>query len=55
MIYIFIFFILCCEYYSSTYGVYLWTKEHNKLGGAAMILLAVLGAVIPVVVMYIKA
>lgn len=53
--YLFMFFMLCCGYYSLSYGVSLWTKDRNRLGGIAMIFLAVFGTVIPVFVMFIKA
>lgn len=55
MILFFMLIIFCFDYYSFTYGVYLWNKEHNKLGGFAMALLSVIGAVFPVIVLFMKA
>lgn len=48
-------FMFCCGYYSFTYGVNLWRKERNRLGGMAMILLAIFGTLVPAFVMFTKA
>jgi hypothetical protein len=54
MMYLFIIFMLCCGYYSFTYGVNLWRKDKNRLGGMAMIILSIIGTLIPAFVMFIK-
>jgi len=55
MMYLFMTFMLCCGYYSFTYGVCLWRKERNRLGGSAIILLSVFSTLIPIFVMFLKA
>jgi hypothetical protein len=54
MKYIFLAFMLGCGYYTLTYGIYLFRKERNKLGGSAMVMLAIVGTLIPAFVMLIK-
>lgn len=55
MIYAFLLFMAACGYHSLTYGIHLWKKERNRLGGLSMILLSVLGTVIPAYIMLLKA
>lgn len=52
--YIFILFMACCNTYTFTYGLHLWKKENNKVGGAASIIFAVLATVLPAVVLVMK-
>ncbi len=54
MIYIFTFFMLCAGYYTLTYGVSLWKDDKNKLGGAGTVIIAIVGTIAPIVVMYMK-
>ena len=51
MNYIVGFFMLCCGYYTLTYGICVW-KEKNRLGGVGAVLLAVLGTGIPLLLAY---
>lgn len=55
MLYLFSFFMLCSGYYTLTYGISLWKKDNNKLGGFGTILLALAGTVIPIIVLLAKA
>jgi hypothetical protein len=52
MIYIASLFILCSGYYTLTYGISLWKDENNKLGGFGVSLLAVIGTVVPIIVLF---
>lgn len=54
MKYLFLLFMLACCYYSITYGVHLWKKEHNRFGGFCMITLAIAGTAVPAAMMLIK-
>lgn len=54
MIHIFTVLMLCAGYYTLTYGLSLWRDDKNKLGGAATIIIAVIGTIAPVVTMYLK-
>ena len=54
MIYLFMLFMLCCGYYTVTYGMSLWKDDNNKLGAIAVIAFAVVGTVLPSLVLYIK-
>lgn len=54
MIYIFISFMLLTGYYALTYGISLWKEDENKLGGFGAMAAAVIGTVIPIVVLFIK-
>ncbi|HEX2927035.1 MAG TPA: DUF3953 domain-containing protein [Ruminiclostridium sp.] len=53
MIYILMLVMLMCGYYTFTFGVSQW-KRKNRLGGFSTIVIAVLGTVIPMVVLYMK-
>jgi hypothetical protein len=47
-------FVLICGWYTLTYGMTIFIKEKNKLGGIAVIALAILSTIMPVAVMFIK-
>ena len=51
MNYLFVLFMLCCGYYTATYGMSLWKEDKNKLGGAAAVAFAVVGTVLPSVIL----
>ena len=54
MIYIFMLFMLGCGYYTFTYGISLWRDDKNKLGSIAVAAFAVVGTIIPGIVLFIK-
>lgn len=54
MLYIFTLFMLGCGYYTLTYGISLWRDDKNKLGGFGAAAVAILGTVVPIVVLYMK-
>lgn len=54
MLYIFSIFMLLAGYYSLTYGISLWKDDDNKLGGLGAIIIAIIGTIAPIVVMFIK-
>ena len=54
MVIIFILFMLCCGYYTFTYGISLWKDDKNKQGSIAAAAFAVIGTVIPGIVLFIK-
>lgn len=54
MIYILFLFIIVSNYYTLTYGVYLWKNENNKLGSVGTIAIAVIGTIVPILVVFIK-
>jgi hypothetical protein len=47
-------FILCCGYYTLTFGRSLWKKDNNRLGGFGAGLFAVIGTIAPVIVLFMK-
>ncbi len=47
-------FILGVGYHTFTFGRSLWKEEKNKLGGFGAILIAVLGIVIPIAMLWIR-
>lgn len=47
-------FILAASYYTVTYGVSVWRREKNKPGGVSVILLALLGAALPIALLFIE-
>lgn len=51
MRYILMLFMLGSSYYTLTYGLHIWKKEKNKLGGAAVMCLAVLSTLVPSIVL----
>lgn len=53
MIYIFMLFMLGCGYYTLTFGISQWKKK-NRLGGISTMVVALLGTIVPIIVMYIK-
>lgn len=54
MIYLFILFIFGCGYYTLTYGMSLWKEDNNKLGAVAAIAFAVVGTILPSIVLIVK-
>ncbi len=54
MIYIFMLFMLGSGYYTFTYGISLWRDDKNKLGGFAVAVFAVIGTIIPGIVLFMK-
>lgn len=51
MIYLLIFFFIGIGYYNFTYGVYLLKNENNKLAAAGTFILAIVGTVVPIIVL----
>jgi len=49
--FILVVFLLTAAYYTLTYARSLWKDDQNKPGGAGAALLALLGLVVPVIVM----
>lgn len=47
-------FIIVCGYYVLTYGIYQWREEKNKLGSIGTIIIAVLGTITPIIILFIK-
>lgn len=54
MIYVLTLFMLGAGYYTLTFGINLWKNEKNKLGGFGAVALAVIGTIVPLIVMFIK-
>ncbi len=54
MIYILVIFMLCCGYYTFTYGISIWKNEKNKLASIGTIAMAIIGVVLPIIVLFIK-
>lgn len=54
MVYVLAIFILCSGYYTLTFGLYMWKRERNKLGGFGAILLAAAGTIWPIIIMFIR-
>jgi len=54
MEYIFSILILCAGYYTFSYGVYLWKEDKNRLGAVGAVVAAIMGAIVPVIVLFIK-
>jgi len=54
MKYLVMLFMIACNYYTFTYGLYLWKKEKNKTGSVAVIILSLIGAIIPSITLLIK-
>lgn len=54
MEYIVIILIIISEYYTVTYGITLYKKHKNKLGGLAALFLALSSAIISIVLVFIK-
>lgn len=54
MLYLLCLFIIVCNYYTLTYGIYLWKNENNKLGSIGTIAIAIIGTIAPIVVAFIK-
>ncbi len=53
MIYILMFLMLVSGYYTFTFGIS-QIKKKNRLGGFSTIAVAVLGTIVPMVILYIK-
>lgn len=47
-------FIIAVGYYTTTYGVHLWKNENNKLGSVGTIIIAIVGTVVPIIVLFVK-
>ena len=54
MKYIVGFLILIGGYYTFTYAIHLWTKQNNKLGAFGAALIALIGTIAPIVVLWIR-
>jgi hypothetical protein len=54
MIYLLILFLIAVGYYTFTYGVFIMTKEKNTLAAVGTILLAVIGTILPIIVLFLK-
>jgi hypothetical protein len=54
MKYLLILFLIAVGYYTFTYGVFIIRKEKNTLAAAGTILLAVIGILAPIIVLFIK-
>lgn len=54
MIYILVLFMLACGYYTLSYGVSLYQEDGNRLGGAATIILSLVGTIGPIMVLFMK-
>lgn len=54
MIYLLSFFMLIAGYYTLSYGISLYQDEGNLLGGVATIGIALIGTIIPIIVLFIK-
>lgn len=50
---IFMLFMLGCGYYTFTFGMNQWNKK-NKLGGISTMAVAVIGTIVPAVVLLVK-
>lgn len=46
--------IIAADYYSLTYGIYLWKRENKKLAGFGVLLITFLGIVVPIVDLYLR-
>jgi predicted membrane channel-forming protein YqfA (hemolysin III family) len=53
VIYILMLFMLASGYYTFTFGISQW-KRKNRLGGFSTIVIALLGTIIPILVLYMK-
>lgn len=54
MLFIVLIFVLVCGWYTLTYGMTILIKEKNKLGGIAVIAVAILSTIMPIAVMLMK-
>lgn len=54
MVYIVMILMLLIGYYTLTFGISLWRDSNNKLGSVGAIIIAVLGTIVPIVVMFVK-
>lgn len=54
MIYLVLIFVLICGWYTFTYGMTIFIKENNKLGGIAVIGVAILSTIMPIAVMFMQ-
>lgn len=54
MLYLLCLFIIGCNYYTLTYGVYLWKNENNKLGSIGTIIIVIIATVAPILVLFIR-
>jgi hypothetical protein len=55
MKYILAVFMLTTGFYSLTYGLSLWKEDNEKLAGFGAMAVAVLGTIVPIVVLVMKA
>ncbi|KZL89662.1 hypothetical protein [Clostridium magnum] len=46
--------IITANYYSFTYGIYLWKRENNRLAAFGVLLITFMGIIVPIVDLYIK-
>ena len=54
MTYVFAILMLMIGYYTLTFGISLWKNDKNRLGGAGAIIMAVVGTLIPIIVLFVK-
>ena len=54
MTYVLIVFMVCCGYYTFTYGLSLWKNQKNKLASVGTIAVAIIGVILPVIVLFMK-
>lgn len=55
MIYAAALFMLGAGYHTLTYGISVWKNQKNKLGGFSVILFSLVGTIVPMIVLFIKA
>lgn len=46
--------IIMANYYSFTYGIYLWKRENNKLAAFGVLFITFMGIVVPIVDLYLS-
>lgn len=46
-------FVICSGYYTLSYGISLWKNPITRLAGAASMAIAVVGTVVPIIVLFI--
>jgi hypothetical protein len=54
MVYVVTIVMLFIGYYTFTFGISLWRDDRNKLGGIGAWIMAVVGTLVPIAVLFIK-
>lgn len=54
MVYLLAFLMLLAGYYTVSYGVTLYKEEDNRLGGAATVVIALLGTITPIIILFMR-